>query len=244
MSGFAADVQASTSFEAAMDIAGDAVRRLGFAAVDYGHLPMPRLPDGSWAPPPLKTRSFPWRWDRQWHRHSRNDPYYHACFEGAMFVDWAEVRQRPGLSTAQRDSSNYLLDQGLGQGLTVPVHLPGGRFAGMSAVSDCADGQWRDTVQRSRETFFLLAHHFHHAVAGKFRDPFPRSGAARLSPREIECLHWAALGKSAEDIAAILGRSIETVRVHLKHAYQKLGATNRAQAVARALRLGLIELPA
>lgn len=243
MKAFAGALQTCPSFEAAMDVAGEALRQLGFSRLDYGYQPMPRLPDGRWSAPPLETRSFPARWDRQWPRHRTHDPYFHACFEGRMLVDWAEVRRRENLSREQRDSCNYLLDQGLGQGLTVPIHLPGGRFAGLSAVGDCSEDRWRETVERSSDTLFLLAHHFHHAVFDKFKDPFPSNRAAGLSRRELECLHWSALGKSADDIAAILERSVETVRVHLKHAYHKLEATNRAQAVARAIRLGLIDVP-
>lgn len=226
-----------------MDLAGETARGLGFAMVDYSYVAVPRLPDGRWAAPPLKTRSFPARWDRHWDRHRAADPYFHACFEGRMFVEWAEVRRREDLSGAERDSCNYLLDQGLGQGLTVPVHLPGGRFAGMSAVGDCAEPQWRAAVERSREAFFLLAHQFHHVVYAKFKDPFAASPREGLSRREVECLQWAAMGKSAPDIAQVLDRSAETVRVHLKHAYRKLEADNRAQAVARAMALGLIGAP-
>jgi DNA-binding CsgD family transcriptional regulator len=114
----------------------------------------------------------------------------------------------------------------------------------MSAVGDCSDAQWRQTVDATRDTFYLLAHHFHSVVFAKFKDPFPQNKTAGLSDRELECLGWAAQGKSAEDVAAILDRSVETVRVHLKHAYRKLNAVNRTQAVAKAMHLGLIDLPA
>ncbi|MCA1492482.1 helix-turn-helix transcriptional regulator [Sinorhizobium alkalisoli] len=62
----------------------------------------------------------------------------------------------------------------------------------------------------------------------------------RLSSREIECLRWAAAGKSGDEIAIILGISAYTVASYFKSATRKLDAVNRVQAIARALRLKLI----
>lgn len=56
---------------------------------------------------------------------------------------------------------------------------------------------------------------------------------ARLTVRERDALSWVAQGKSDWEIAAILGLSETTVRFHVDNARKKLGAVNRAQAVAR-----------
>jgi len=61
-----------------------------------------------------------------------------------------------------------------------------------------------------------------------------------LTEREKTCLVWVAEGKTAHDIAAILVVSEATVVFHLKNAIQKLDVTNRSQAIARAVLLGLI----
>jgi LuxR family quorum sensing-dependent transcriptional regulator len=69
-------------------------------------------------------------------------------------------------------------------------------------------------------------------------------GAARdrpdLTAREQECLKWAALGKSEWEISRILGISEHTSEKHLLSAKAKLGAANRVQAVAEAIRRGYI----
>jgi DNA-binding NarL/FixJ family response regulator len=62
-----------------------------------------------------------------------------------------------------------------------------------------------------------------------------------LSPRELQVLQLAANGLTGPDIAARLVLSPATVKTHFEHAYQKLGVSDRAGAVARALRAGLIE---
>jgi LuxR family quorum sensing-dependent transcriptional regulator len=61
-----------------------------------------------------------------------------------------------------------------------------------------------------------------------------------LTPRERECLQWAAVGKSEWEISQILGISEHTSEKHLLNAKSKLGAVNRVQAVAEAIRRGYI----
>lgn len=56
-----------------------------------------------------------------------------------------------------------------------------------------------------------------------------------LTARERDALSWVAEGKSDWEIAVILGLSETTVRFHVDNARKKLGAVNRAQAVARLL---------
>jgi DNA-binding CsgD family transcriptional regulator len=62
-----------------------------------------------------------------------------------------------------------------------------------------------------------------------------------LTPREREVLTWAARGKSAVEIGGILHITKRTVDEHVQSAIRKLGAANRTQAVAIALRSRLIE---
>jgi DNA-binding CsgD family transcriptional regulator len=62
-----------------------------------------------------------------------------------------------------------------------------------------------------------------------------------LTPREREVLVLVARGLTTAKIAERLGLSYPTVRTHLEHIREKLGVGTRAQAVARALALRLIE---
>jgi len=64
--------------------------------------------------------------------------------------------------------------------------------------------------------------------------------AERLTEREHQVLALLADGGSTREIAAALVLGEETVKTHLTHIYQKLGVTDRVQAVALAIRAGLI----
>ncbi len=63
-----------------------------------------------------------------------------------------------------------------------------------------------------------------------------------LTIREIDVLRLIAAGNRNRDIAERLFISEETVKVHVKHIMEKLGATDRTQAVAIAVRRGIIQL--
>ncbi|HEY3997262.1 MAG TPA: response regulator transcription factor [Candidatus Xenobia bacterium] len=62
-----------------------------------------------------------------------------------------------------------------------------------------------------------------------------------LSEREMEVLHFVADGKSNREIAEAMTISEKTVKAHLRTIFRKLEVTDRAQAVAYAMRKGLVE---
>lgn len=84
------------------------------------------------------------------------------------------------------------------------------------------------------------------AVAARRRAPAPPPIMTQalipeaLTPREREVLMLAASGMNVHDLAELLFVSPNTVKTHLSHAYGKLDARNRAQAVRAALHCGCI----
>ncbi len=78
-----------------------------------------------------------------------------------------------------------------------------------------------------------------HAIAAKLAEHTPR---IPLTPRETEVLSLVAKGLSNAEIAARVGRTEGTVKVHLKNILQKLDASDRTEAVTTALRRGFIRL--
>ena len=68
-----------------------------------------------------------------------------------------------------------------------------------------------------------------------------RANRPALTPREHEVLVLAAEGMSASRIGERLFLSAATIKTHLAHAYDKLGASDRASAVAEAFRRGILD---
>ena len=68
-----------------------------------------------------------------------------------------------------------------------------------------------------------------------------RGDATLLSPREAEIITMIAEGLSVPDIAARLHLAPTTVRTHVQNLYAKLGVSDRAAAVAEAMRRRLVE---
>lgn len=68
-----------------------------------------------------------------------------------------------------------------------------------------------------------------------------RGKEAPLSKRETQILQRVAYGATTKEVAEELGISPHTVKTHLERVFEKLGAGDRAQAVAIAIRKGLVE---
>ena len=97
---------------------------------------------------------------------------------------------------------------------------------------------------------FLLGAMARDMVEGPHRGhvPRPRDAGARdlegLTQGETRVLHYLPTNLSAREIADELYLSVNTVKTHQRHLYQKLGARTRTEAVAKARDLGLLTVPA
>ncbi len=88
------------------------------------------------------------------------------------------------------------------------------------------------------EIYYIAAHVFARLAHIRSLDARPSD---TLTDRETDCLNWTAAGKTSAEIADILLLSEHTVNHYLNRATKKLDAVNRTQAVANALRIGLIK---
>jgi DNA-binding NarL/FixJ family response regulator len=77
------------------------------------------------------------------------------------------------------------------------------------------------------------------AVASRLAEFTPR---VDLTQREVEVLRLTAKGLRNKEIARVIGRTEETVKVHLKHIMAKLGVADRTEAVTLGLQRGIIHL--
>lgn len=237
------DFHRARSFDVALDRLAEATHTLGFDAVDYGFMSRARTPDGRYNAPDIAWRNWPARIASGWSRYCRVDPFLYAGYPRTLPLDWQQVKGANWLSTLQREALAYVEGIGICDGLTVPIHLPDGAFAFVTAVTHHGHGAWRDQQSQVSDQLFVMAHEFHAAVAPRFGLQPQKPRAAKLSPRECEMLSHAAAGLSAPATARRVHRSVETVRRQRKSAMEKLGAHTVTQAVAHAMRMGILESP-
>lgn len=120
---------------------------------------------------------------------------------------------------------------GIRHGFTIPIHNDSGPVAAVTFAADQRRPPFERTINEHARVLQLMAMYFHTHARRKISRKQTIVGAS-LSPREAECLEWAAQGKSAWETGAILGISRHTVATYLENAKTKLGVRTIVQAVA------------
>ena len=127
---------------------------------------------------------------------------------------------------------------GVGTAIVAPAYLPRGVIGAVVWASP-------DPSVDVGAIFAARASEFHVAalrLTAAYQEASlgARKDMARLTRREIQCLKWAAAGKTDGEIAAIVQIATPTVRFHMINAADKLGVAGRSQTVHRAATLGYI----
>lgn len=210
------------------------VRRLGFDNWIY------TLGSSSHAWPD-RLNAYPADWMAHYRRQGyfEIDPVVDHCRRHTTPCLWAADprARRAGYRTEFfREAADY----GLRAGIALPIHGPGGRSSMVSvATSDTA--HVGDHLARLGE-LQLLASFMHEAglrlVGHESREP----ESVHLTTRELDCLRWAAEGKTSWEIGCLLTIGERTATFHLNNAARKLGVMGRRQAIAKAMSLQLIGL--
>lgn len=153
-------------------------------------------------------------------------------FDGTRMATW---RPSAALEALNRDSP--IESFGVAGAITAPAYLPGGVIGAVVwATSDASVDVGAVFAARAAEL---------HALSLRFMASYAEAQGAlappvRLTRREIQCLKWAAAGKTDAEVGEIVAISLPTVRFHITNATRKLGVVSRSQAVHRAATLGYI----
>ena len=209
--------------------------RYGLTCMNAGALPSPNehLQERH-----LLVSAFPAGWmDRYLDQdYARIDPVVRRVEREHSPFFWSEaVFHAEGEHSATvRKMFGEAAEHNLRAGVALPVITLGGAIVGVSLGGE--------TVDIPPDAFGMISviSTFAIARAIDIRDRNRRHQRPSLTPREIECLKWAAEGKSEWEISAILHVSEHTADKHLANAHRKLGAANRAHAVALGIRWGFI----
>lgn len=121
------------------------------------------------------------------------------------------------------------------EGIAAACH--GRRRNGLATLVSVAMAE-RRPADRHLHILGQVLPHVHQMLAADA----PPASPIRLTPRELEVLRWLMDGHSNGEIGRHLSLSERTVKFHLSNAFAKLQVANRPQAVAKALRLGLLQV--
>ena len=171
------------------------------------------------------------------------DPRIQAIVTSVVPLVWDQSTYR-GLSGEVDAFFDVMHSYGVGSGVMCSLRDYRGCLAILSLASaqPVIDEVRQFTVARHMGDMLLFQRYFHDLfVAGALNALIPpHLEGARLSRRERECLTMAARGLTGEDIAQKQGLSLRTVQSHFDSMRSKLAAANRQEAIARAIKLGII----
>lgn len=192
------------------------------------HVDIPRAPQ-----PAVRLDNYPPDWvaffDAQ--RLGPSDPVHRASQLTNAGFCWSDLANMIDLSPRDRDILRRSRRAGIGDGFTVPAHVPG------ESAGSCSFATAKGKVIRVE--WLPLVHHVGALAFNRARQLSGiRELAAdrpRLTDRQRDCLFWAARGKTDYEIAIILGLSHETVIQHVKQARGRYGIAKRAQLAVHAL---------
>jgi DNA-binding CsgD family transcriptional regulator len=206
--------------------------------VDFGTLHLFRGGHDATNRPFVRT-TYPDAWVSQYllNDYVRIDPVLqHALTHPDPFC-WSTLE----LNAQQKQMMQNAIAAGVGQtGFTVSHVDEIGRRSMLSMNAKRAVGgeTWQPYLTENHAVLLALVADLHAASLAELHEH--TGDLPQLSPRERECLKWAAEGKAHTDIAIILDLSEHTVRGYLKVVRTKLDSVTMAQAVAKATSMGLI----
>lgn len=169
------------------------------------------------------------------------DPTVGHCLSTNLPLVWA-----PDIfcTTSQKQFYEEACGYGIRSGITYPIHGANGEFGVVSFVSDvCAGKKFLREVHHSLASLALIRDY---AFESSLRFANPANSNKRkipLTPREMECLKWAMIGKTSWETSKILCCSEATINFHMTNIRRKFGVSTRRQAVVKAISLGLITPP-
>lgn len=166
------------------------------------------------------------------------DPVHRAVGRTHEAFLWSDAGQYIDLSRTDQRHMELAQRHGLGEGFTVPAHMPGDIQASCSFAAVPGRKLDEDGLVLAR----LIADDAFKAARrlNGYSESMEKMRSAPLTGRQRECLDWVAAGKTDWEIGQIIGIREGSVRRHISGACARLGAVKRPQAVFLACRGGAI----
>jgi LuxR family quorum-sensing system transcriptional regulator CciR len=181
----------------------------------------------------IRIHNYPSDWERWFDDQGlgAGDPVHRASHMTSVGFPWSRLDEMIPLSARDRQVLEAARKEGIGDGFTVPAHVPGEAHGSVSFAAEAGmpmPGDYLPLMQLAGAFAFEAARRIQ-----RIREPV--APTPRLTDRQRECVMWAARGKSDWEIAQILGVSHETVIMHLKQARERYGVAKRTLLAVHAL---------
>jgi len=163
------------------------------------------------------------------------DPVHRASNLTSVAFAWSSLPDLIALTRQDRRVLDLAYQQGIGEGITVPAHVPGEAHGSCSFARSPGENLDADQLP-----FVQLIGAFAFEAARRMRRTRLAPAPVELTDRQRDCVIWAARGKSDWEIGRILGISQETVIEHMKHARERYGVGKRTLLAVHALFDGTI----
>ncbi len=224
----------------AQSLVGTLVQALGFAYFSYA---VPELPsdDAGSAGAGMLLTNYPQGWQSRYrHRkYQAEDPVMVLGRREVRPFAWGDDVYLRSIGPNARRLFFEAREFGIASGFAIPVHGPG-RTCGLFSVAGPEPRPFVTDVGNSEVHTLLAAAQSVHAKFVLWRERRPDDRRIKLSEQERICLLWTSQGKTAWEVAQIIGRSKATVDFHLRRASGKLGASNKLHAACKAGQLELL----
>ncbi|VAX12273.1 hypothetical protein MNBD_GAMMA24-451 [hydrothermal vent metagenome] len=185
------------------------------------------------------NHSYPDRWVVNYHDNKLFllDPIIIASSNINRPFTWDQAYSKVEMSNSLRAFINAAEDFGLKEGVTHSNHTRQQDKADTLMSLETSGHKVDDEYLAIIEYILPHIHEVIVRIDGTARIP---EDLPELTARERETLKWVYEGKTAWEIGVILSISERTVKFHLKNIYEKLDVKNRSQAVAKAVRYGIV----
>lgn len=185
----------------------------------------------------IRIHNYPSGWAEWFEEQSlgATDPVHRATNITSVGFAWSQLPDLIALTDKDRRVLELARREGIGDGFTVPAHVPGDAHGSCSFA--CATGE---RFSDQHLPLLQLVGAFAFEAARRMRRNRFSTGPVQLTDRQRECVMWAARGKSDWEIARVLGLSEATVGEHLRHAYERYGVGKRTLVAVHALFDGTI----
>ena len=189
--------------------------------------------------PAIRLANYPSDWvdffdDQQL---GTSDPVHRASHLTSVGFPWSRISSLIELTPRDHQVLELAARRGIGDGFTIPAHVPGESNGSCSFATEAGKPLSDDHLPLAQ----LVGAFAFEAARRVWR---MRDGGlcppARLTDRQRDCVVWAARGKTDWEIARILGIGHETVIQYLKRARERYGVTKRTMLAVHALFDGTI----